>query len=91
MTTVLLLLGLLLAIGLSAVSSGSETGVYCLNRVRLRVACEQGEPAALRLGQLVQRRIRLVQHRNLCCRNHSCHSHSCHRTSCSNHDNMKTC
>ncbi len=55
MITALLLAGVLFAIVLSALASGSETGVYCLDRVRLRVACEQREPAALRLEQLVRR------------------------------------
>jgi len=55
MITALLLAGLLFAIVLSALASGSETGVYCLDRVRLRVACEQREPAALRLESLVRR------------------------------------
>jgi CBS domain containing-hemolysin-like protein len=54
MTTVLLLAGLLLAIGLSAFASGFETGVYCLDRLRLRVACEQRDPAALRLEPLMR-------------------------------------
>lgn len=55
MTTVLLLLGLLLALGLSALASGSETGIYCVDRVRLRVAVERQDPAARRLEQLVRR------------------------------------
>jgi len=55
MITALLLAGLLFAIVLSALASGVETGVYCLDRVRLRVACEQRDPAALRLEPLVRR------------------------------------
>lgn len=55
MTTILLLLGLLLAITLSGLFSGSETGVYCLNRVRLRVASGEGHPAARRLEGCLHR------------------------------------
>ncbi len=54
MITALLLIGLVLALVFSALASGVETGVYCLDHVRLRVACEQREPAALRLERLVR-------------------------------------
>jgi len=54
MITALLVIGLVLALAASALASGSETGVYCLDHVRLRVACEQREPAALRLERLVR-------------------------------------
>lgn len=50
-----LLLGLLLAVVLSGFFSGSETGVYCVNRLRLRVASEEGDPAARRIEALMQR------------------------------------
>ena len=55
MTIALLLLGLIIAIVLSGFFSGSETGVYCLDRVRLRVAREKADPAAARLSELVRR------------------------------------
>jgi CBS domain containing-hemolysin-like protein len=56
----LLIMGLLLAILLGGLASGSETGVYCLDRVRLRVACEQGDAAARRLERLTRRSEDLV-------------------------------
>ncbi|MBK9119283.1 MAG: DUF21 domain-containing protein [Phycisphaerales bacterium] len=53
---ILLYLGaLLFALLLSALSSGSETGLYCIDRVRLRVATERGERAAQRLERLLRR------------------------------------
>ncbi len=55
MVILLLLFGSLVAVVLSGLSSGAETGVYCLDRVRLRVASEQGEPAARRLEELMRR------------------------------------
>jgi CBS domain containing-hemolysin-like protein len=53
MITALLLLGLLLAVVASGFFSGSETGIYCLNQVRLRVAADQGNTAARRLERLM--------------------------------------
>ncbi len=55
MTILMLVLGLLGAIVLSGFFSGSETGVYCLNRVRLRVESEEGNTAARRLEQYMRR------------------------------------
>ncbi|MGD8450585.1 MAG: CNNM domain-containing protein [Phycisphaerae bacterium] len=55
MITALLLVILLAAVLLSAVSSGTETGVYCLNRVRLRVAAERGRPGARQLAEAMRR------------------------------------
>ncbi len=55
MTVALLVLGLLVAIVLSGFFSGSEMGVYCLDRVRLRVALDKGDPSAARLKELVRR------------------------------------
>lgn len=55
MIEALLVAGFLLALLLSGASSGSETGVYCLDRVRLRVATEKRWPAALRLERLMRR------------------------------------
>ncbi|MEW6198299.1 MAG: CNNM domain-containing protein [Planctomycetota bacterium] len=55
MTAALLILGLAAALVLSGISSGSETGLYCLNRVRLRVAAEQGDSASRRLENLLRR------------------------------------
>jgi putative hemolysin len=55
LTVIGYLAGLLLALLLSGLFSGAETGVYCIDRVRLRVAGERGEPAARRLEQLLRR------------------------------------
>lgn len=60
MITALLLAAALAAVALSALSSGMETGVYCLNRVRLRVRSERNEPAARQLAQLMERQEDLV-------------------------------
>jgi CBS domain containing-hemolysin-like protein len=38
---------------LSGVFSGAETGLYCLNRLHLRLAAHENEPAAVRLQKLV--------------------------------------
>jgi putative hemolysin len=54
MILALLVILLVLAVVAGALASGSETGVYCLDHVRLRVACEQRDPAALRLERLVR-------------------------------------
>lgn len=58
--TILLLLGALLTLALSAFFSGTETGTYCLNRVRLRVRADRGDPAARRLADLMRRQEELV-------------------------------
>ena len=55
MITLFLLIGLAAAVTLSGFFSGSETGVYCLNRVNLRVASERRIPAARRLARLMKR------------------------------------
>lgn len=60
MTTFLLLLGTVAALGLSAFFSGVETGVYCLNRVRLNVLAGRGRPRAVRLLALMKRPQELV-------------------------------
>lgn len=44
----------LVGLALSAVFSGSETGLYCMNRVRLTVRAEKGDAAARRLLRLVE-------------------------------------
>ncbi len=49
--------GLAAALGslaLSALFSGSETGIYCVNRVRLRLQSDQGHTAAVRLRRLLE-------------------------------------
>ncbi len=43
------------AVLLSGFHSGSETGMYCVNRLRLRVAAERGDLRARRLGFLLNR------------------------------------
>lgn len=45
---------------LSACYSGIETGIYCLNPVRLRVLCSRREPAALALHDLLRDRTHLL-------------------------------
>ena len=60
MTTILLIIGALIAVMLSALFSGAETGVYCLDRVRLRVRSDQKDPQARRLASLMERREDLV-------------------------------
>lgn len=60
MTVVLLAVGVLLALAASALFSGAETGVYCLNRVRLRVASEEGRVDARRLERLMRHPEKLV-------------------------------
>lgn len=46
--------GCLIAIVLSAIYSGSETGVYSLNRTRLRIDAHDGKRDALRLQKLMR-------------------------------------
>jgi len=58
--TLLLGAGAVVAIALSAFCSGAETGIYCLNPVRLRVRAEQGSAAARKLTRLMERRDELV-------------------------------
>jgi putative hemolysin len=60
MTTILLIMGALAAVGLSALFSGSETGIYCLDRVRLHVRRDQNDQQARRLARLMERHEELV-------------------------------
>ena len=60
MTAALLAIGAVLALALSSISSGAETGVYCINRVRLRVRADRKEPQAVRLAKLMDRTEDLV-------------------------------
>ncbi len=60
MITAALLCGLVAGVLLSGYMSGAETGVYSINPVRLRVASEQGRPAARRLERLLRRPENLV-------------------------------
>ncbi|MBU0641162.1 MAG: DUF21 domain-containing protein [Planctomycetes bacterium] len=60
MTAFALLAGLIAALALSAFCSGTETGIYCLNRVRLRLLSDREEPAARRLAGLMERPQELV-------------------------------
>jgi putative hemolysin len=50
-----LIIGALFALGLSAFFSGTETGTYCLNRVRLNVRSGQNDVRARRLMALLER------------------------------------
>lgn len=60
MTVLGLAIGALIAVGLSAFFSGTETGIYCVNRVRLRVRSDQNEMRARRLASLLERPQELV-------------------------------
>jgi len=60
MITALLLTGVLLALVASAFFSGCETGVYSLDRVRLRVRAEEDGGQARRLERLMARQEELV-------------------------------
>ena len=54
MTDALLVAGCILALGFSAFFSGTETGIYCLNRVRLHLRSSQNDLRALRLTELMK-------------------------------------
>lgn len=58
--TVLYLAGAVAALALSALFSGVETGTYCVNRLRLRLAAEQAARGARRLARLMERPEELV-------------------------------
>lgn len=60
MTVTLLIIGTVISLALSGLFSGVETGIYCLNRVRLRLRSEQRRPAALRVAALMERREDLI-------------------------------
>lgn len=53
-------LGALAALLFSALFSGIETGVYCVNRLKLRLAAERRERGSRRLSWLVERSDELV-------------------------------
>ncbi len=55
-----LVLGVIAALAASSFFSGAETGVYCLNRVRLSVRADRGSPQARRLMDLMRRPQELV-------------------------------
>jgi putative hemolysin len=59
-STLLLWLGAFAGLLMSGFASATETGSYCLNRVRLRVRSGRGEPPARRLDQLMQQHEDLV-------------------------------
>jgi putative hemolysin len=50
----LALAGFILSIVLGGFFSGSETGLYTLNRVRLRLRRDQGDPSGMRLARLLE-------------------------------------
>ncbi|MFG0275505.1 MAG: CNNM domain-containing protein [Phycisphaerales bacterium] len=50
----------LLGVALSSLFSGMETGVYCVNRLRLRVRAERGEPGARLLQREIDRQQRVL-------------------------------
>lgn len=45
--------GLAVCVGASAFFSGSETGIYCVNRLRLRLSSDRGDARAVRLQRLL--------------------------------------
>jgi len=47
------ILGVLLAVFMSGFFSGTETGLYCVDRLRLRVDAQRGDRRATRLARLV--------------------------------------
>ncbi|MHC4861732.1 MAG: CNNM domain-containing protein, partial [Planctomycetota bacterium] len=53
--SVLLVVGLLLSTSASFFFSGIETGIYALNRVRLRIRAAEGEARAESVADLVRR------------------------------------
>lgn len=54
MTTLLLCIaGALLGVGLSAFFSGSETGLYCVDRLRVRVEAQRGDRRAAGIARLI--------------------------------------
>ena len=55
MTTLLYVLALLGATGCSFFFSGVETGIYSLNRVRLRLRMGEGDAASRRVAELIRR------------------------------------
>jgi putative hemolysin len=55
MIVISLVAGAIVALALSAFFSGTETGIYCLNRVRLRVRADQNDRRARQLTALVER------------------------------------
>jgi putative hemolysin len=55
MIVIALAVGVVVALALSAFFSGTETGIYCLNRVRLNVRASQNNAQARRLTSLVER------------------------------------
>ncbi len=61
-TDALILYGTLavLGIGLSALYSGMETGLYTMNRVRLALRRNEGDARAMRLGRLIDRPTRML-------------------------------
>lgn len=44
----------LVLVGLSAFFSGSETGIYCLSRFKLRLGIERGERSCSLLGKMME-------------------------------------
>jgi CBS domain containing-hemolysin-like protein len=54
MTLAVALIIIASALFLSGFFSGSETGIYCVNRLRLRLGFEQGNTAARRLEKLIE-------------------------------------
>ncbi len=54
------IVGCLVAIVLSGVYSGAETGVYSLNTTRLRINAHEGQSSAIRLQRLMQDRTGLL-------------------------------
>lgn len=54
MSVTLLLVASVICLALSAFHAGAETGMYCLNRLRLRLDAERGDARAKRLTQIIE-------------------------------------
>jgi CBS domain containing-hemolysin-like protein len=54
MITILFILATLAAVAFSGFYSGSETGLYSVSRLRMRIDAENGNPAAIRLQRVLQ-------------------------------------
>lgn len=53
MTTYAIVIVILVGLLLSGYFSGSETGLYCVNKLRLHLGVQQGDPRAVRLARLI--------------------------------------
>ena len=54
MSWVMVSLLIILGLALSAFFSGAETGLYCVNRLRLHLRVQRRDPRALRIAEILQ-------------------------------------